>query len=153
MTGIRLGTVALMAALALAAVALPALALDVVKPPTNARIDDNYSTSGYRVVLKLKGINVVVGTVALVKCKGGKKKGCPEPVRGKTKRIKAKHKGSLSLRAALKGNKLAVGAVVTITLRDPGALFYKRTFTVGKSFSVASQGYCEQPTGAPVGCA
>lgn len=132
--------------------AIPAVG-QVTKPPTNARIDDNYTTSGNRVVLKLKAINVVVGTVAQVKCSGGKAKGCPKPLRGKTRTITATKAGSLSLRSALADNKLAKGAVVTITLRDPGALYYRIVFKVTSSTGLSISGTCEQPAGPAVSCA
>ena len=133
---------------------VPAAATSADKPPTGARINDTFDTTGKRLILKYKVIGAKKGTVARVSCKGGKSKGCPAAIRGgKTKKIVAKRAGSMSLSKALKGNKLRKGAVVTIKLTDPGALYYKLVTTVLSATSAASQGTCEQPGAKPVGCA
>lgn len=121
-------------------------------PPTNARVLDDFGTSGKRVVVKLRVTGAVVGTSARATCAGGKAKGCPPALRGRAKTITAKRAGLMSLEPALRGNRLAKGAVVIVTLRDPGALFRRTTVTVESSSRASVVTRCEQPGGGVLPC-
>lgn len=122
-------------------------------PPTGARVDDSYDSISKRVVLKFTVVNAVRGTSARVSCAGGRAKGCPPQLRGRAKVITARRAGSFSLGPALSGARLAKGAVVTVILRNPGALYYRATYTITGPTSISIKGVCQQPSGPPIGCA
>ena len=130
---------------------------DEKRPATKAKIwldfPDSACWNGRRYtcwILRGAARKVVKGTTVQVSCAGGKSKGCPRRIRGgRTKTLVARKRGSLSLKPALRGNRLRPGASLNFKLTDPGARYRRIEVSVLKN-GYQGHFFCETQDGTEV---